>query len=134
MPPKKKSVAKKSSKSHSRRRLSIIVFNRNSIPPHRSLQTMKRKSSLILSSISLSFPHSSPLPPSFLQAFKTRALKIQKALPTFTINAVKPTRGNFVITVNGKEVVALKGLKRPFPALKALDIEDVIEKVKAAMD
>ncbi|GMH97796.1 hypothetical protein TrVE_jg9547 [Triparma verrucosa] len=73
--------------SHSRRRLSIIVFNRNSIPPHRSLQTMKR---------------------------------LQNPRPK---NPKSPPH------LHHKRC-----LKRPFPALKALDIEDVIEKVKAAMD
>ena len=47
----------------------------------------------------------------------------------------KPGRGNFVVRVTGKEepIVELIGLKRPFPPLKALDMDDVCEKVLAAL-
>ena len=41
------------------------------------------------------------------------------------INPEKPGRGNFIIRVGDKEVVKLEGLKRPFPPLKALDMEKV---------
>lgn len=47
-----------------------------------------------------------------------------------TVNPEKPGRGNFVVTVDGEMVVELLGMKRPFPALKALDMEEVIESVR----
>eukprot|EP00934_Nitzschia_sp_Nitz4_P000876 Nitzschia sp. Nitz4//scaffold231_size31564//3254//3591//NITZ4_007937-RA/size31564-snap-gene-0.52-mRNA-1//1//CDS//3329543284//876//frame0 len=52
------------------------------------------------------------------------------------INKVKPGRGNFVVRVNGhpEPIVELLGLKRPFPALKALDMDQVGAKVLAALD
>jgi len=37
------------------------------------------------------------------------------------------------VTIKGKETLALKGLTRPFPKLKALDMEEVIESIKEAM-
>lgn len=50
------------------------------------------------------------------------------------VNPEKPAKGNFVVTVNGKVVLELRGLKRPFPALKALDMEQVVEQVIAALE
>lgn len=59
------------------------------------------------------------------------------------LNKEKPGKGNFVITVvktDGKDggeeepVVNLLGMKRPFPALKALDMEEVISKVLAKIE
>jgi hypothetical protein len=49
------------------------------------------------------------------------------------INKEKPGRGNFVVRVNDKVIVELLGLKRPFPPLKALDMEDVNAKVLNAI-
>lgn len=51
------------------------------------------------------------------------------------INEEKPGRGNFVVRVDGREkpVVKLLGMKRPFPALKALDMDEIAEKVKKAL-
>ena len=50
------------------------------------------------------------------------------------INGEKPGKGNFVVRVEGgATVVELVALKRPFPALKALDIDKVVEDVKAAL-
>jgi len=71
-------------------------------------------------------------------AFKSRAAKIQKAVgkdAIVEINKEKPGRGNFIITISGVDdaIVDLKGLKRPFPALKALNMDDVISKVLAAV-
>ena len=52
------------------------------------------------------------------------------------INEEKPGKGNFVVRVSGKEepIVELLGLKRPFPALKALNMDEICEKVLAALD
>ena len=51
------------------------------------------------------------------------------------LNVDQPGRGNFVVRVSGvdKPIVELLGLKRPFPPLKALDMEDVSNKVLAAL-
>jgi hypothetical protein len=69
----------------------------------------------------------------------TRAKKIVQACQTqnitATINTVKPGRGNFVVRVQNEPIVELLALKRPFPTLKALDMEQVsqqvIDRVKA---
>ena len=52
---------------------------------------------------------------------------------TVTVNKEKPRKGAFVVTVGGKTVLELLDMKRPFPALKALDMEDVAKDVLAAM-
>ena len=43
------------------------------------------------------------------------------------INKEKPGRGNFVVRVSGKDepVLELLEMKRPFSALKALDMDDI---------
>jgi len=69
----------------------------------------------------------------------SRATKIQKAVGTkasVVINAEKPGRGNFVVRVSGVDepVVELLGMKRPFPDLKALVMEDVCENVLKALE
>lgn len=53
-----------------------------------------------------------------------------------SINAEKPGKGNFVVRVSGQDapLVELLGLKRPFPPLKALDMEEVCEKVLQAIE
>jgi hypothetical protein len=38
-----------------------------------------------------------------------------------------------VITIGSKKVVNLTGLKRPFPKLKALDMDEVIEDCKSKL-
>ena len=65
--------------------------------------------------------------------FKTRAGKIQKYLvengsdARVEINKEKPGKGNFVVRVEGRDepILELLGMKRPFAALKALDMDDV---------
>lgn len=49
------------------------------------------------------------------------------------VNEEKPGKGNFVVTVQGHEkpIIELLGMKRPFPALKKLDMEEVVENIKA---
>ncbi|KAL3927175.1 MAG: hypothetical protein SGBAC_013186 [Bacillariaceae sp.] len=51
------------------------------------------------------------------------------------INKEKPGRGNFVVRVSGVEapIVELLGLKRPFPPLKALDMDEICAKVVEAI-
>lgn len=65
-------------------------------------------------------------------AFKTRAAKIQKAVgdkAVVEINKEKPGRGNFVVKVDGKTIVELLAMKRPFPPLKKLDMDEICGKV-----
>lgn len=50
------------------------------------------------------------------------------------INKEKPGKGNFVVKVDGKTVVELLSMKRPFPPLKALDMDDVCSKVMSALE
>ena len=54
---------------------------------------------------------------------------------TVEINKEKPGKGNFIIRVSGVDepIIELKGMKRPFPALKALDMDEIIEKVLGAI-
>lgn len=50
------------------------------------------------------------------------------------INEEKPRRGSFVISLEGKDkpILELLGLVRPFPTLKALDMDEVVEDVLTA--
>ena len=43
------------------------------------------------------------------------------------INKEKPGKGNFVVRLEGKDepILELLGMKRPFAALKALDMDDI---------
>jgi len=51
------------------------------------------------------------------------------------INKEKPGKGNFVVRINGGEpIIELKALKRPFPALKALDMDEVSQQVLSALE
>ena len=49
---------------------------------------------------------------------------------------VQPGKGNFVVRVVGRDepIVELLAMKRPFPALKALDMDEVSNRVIAALD
>lgn len=51
------------------------------------------------------------------------------------VNKEKPGTGNFVVRVSGveKPIVELLGMKRPFPALKALDMDVIGEQVLNAI-
>ena len=49
------------------------------------------------------------------------------------VNAEKPGKGNFVVSVNGKEVIALRALPRPFKALRETDLQLLAEKVVKQM-
>ena len=71
-------------------------------------------------------------------AFKVRANKIADGVGStakVVINQEKPGKGNFVIRITGveKPIVELKAMKRPFPALKALDMDDVVKQVLDAL-
>lgn len=51
------------------------------------------------------------------------------------INEEKPGKGNFIVKIVGREkaVVELLGLKRPFPPLKALDMDQVVQDISKAI-
>jgi hypothetical protein len=51
------------------------------------------------------------------------------------INKEKPGKGNFVVRVSGMEepVIELLAMKRPFPPLKALDMDEVCQQVVDAV-
>jgi alanyl-tRNA synthetase len=70
-------------------------------------------------------------------AFKSRAGLITKAVgdkAVVTVNAEKPGKGNFVVRVGGKKVVELLAMNRPFPPLKALNMEEVCANVLKALE
>lgn len=52
------------------------------------------------------------------------------------INKEKPGRGNFVVTIPGVDepIVSLIGMKRPFPDLKALDMDEIAAKILKALE
>jgi hypothetical protein len=84
----------------------------------------------------LTVPSPLPLIPPLPQQFRTRAAKVEqglKGIAKVVIHAEKPNKGAFVITIGSKKVVNLTGLKRPFPKLKALDMDDVIEDCKSKL-
>lgn len=63
-----------------------------------------------------------------------RAKKIADAVGSrakVVINQERPGKGNFVIRITGveKPLLELKAMKRPFPALKALDMDEVVKQV-----
>ena len=52
---------------------------------------------------------------------------------TVEVNKEKPRKGAFVVSVGDTKVVELLDMKRPFPALKALDMDDVAADVEKAL-
>jgi hypothetical protein len=60
-------------------------------------------------------------------------LKGLKPAAKVEINSEKPRKGTFEITVGGKKICSLVGMDRPFPALKALDMDATAKKVAAAL-
>ena len=56
-----------------------------------------------------------------------------KGKATVVINAEKPRKGAFVVTVGDAVVLELLDMKRPFPALKALDMDEVAKDTIAAL-
>ena len=71
----------------------------------------------------------------YRNAFKTRAVKIEKSLKDagyiVSMNKEKPRKGCFVITQVGKETpfVELLALPRPFTKLKNLDVDKLISEI-----
>ena len=49
------------------------------------------------------------------------------------MNLGKPRKGAFVVKTAKKTVVELLAMPRPFPKLKALDMDDLAAKVTAAL-
>ncbi|CAN8314953.1 unnamed protein product [Cochlearia groenlandica] len=69
-------------------------------------------------------------------SFKTRANQVKEGLENavpgvvITLNADKPRRGCFEIREEGGETfISLLDMKRPFTAMKELDMEDVIKNI-----
>jgi len=52
------------------------------------------------------------------------------------INKQKPRKGNFVVTIEGihEPIVSLLGMIRPFPALKALDMDEIYKNILIALE
>ena len=76
------------------------------------------------------------------QAFKTRATIVETAVKaakgSVVVNEEKaegrnPDRGTFRIVAKGKTIVDLPGMARPFPAMKALDMEAIAKQTVAAL-
>ena len=44
-----------------------------------------------------------------------------------------PDRGSFVVAVDGKHLLELRAMLRPFAAIKGLDMDEVARKVVAAL-
>ena len=77
-------------------------------------------------------------------AFKSRATQVAaavaKAKPAFLVvideqpaEGRNPDRGTFKIVVRGKTILDLPKMARPFPAMKALNMDDVCAQVIAAI-
>lgn len=73
--------------------------------------------------------------------FKKRANLVKEALDAnadhsfmVKVNETKPRKGAFVVSMEGTEapIVELLGLVRPFPKLRALDMDKVVEDVFTA--
>ena len=56
-----------------------------------------------------------------------------KGLATVVVNAEKPNKGDFIVTVKGKKVVELLAMPRPFGKLKALDMDAVVADIKSKL-
>ena len=86
------------------------------------------------------FAHCSTPRAQVCNAFKTRAsavaaaVKAAKPGASVVVDEQKaegrnPDRGSFRIAVHGKVIVDLKGMPRPFVAMKALDLDAVARSV-----
>ena len=80
-------------------------------------------------------PPERPILPLSLSSSSAKYLSANRSDADVVINAEKPGRGNFVIRVPGKDepVIELLGMKRPFAALKDLDLDEVGAQVHAAL-
>jgi hypothetical protein len=70
----------------------------------------------------------------FGRSAKKLSEELEKANIRTRVNPEKPGKGNFVVTVSVKnskstEVVGLRGMPRPFKALRELDIGAVAESI-----
>jgi hypothetical protein len=56
---------------------------------------------------------------------------VKDRLPNTTVlvNATKPRTGYFEVRVGSNTILSLPSMKRPFPALKALDLEAETDKI-----
>ena len=75
-------------------------------------------------------------------AFNTRADAVAAAvvksgrtvaIDTQPAEGRKPDRGSFAIVADGKTIVELRSMPRPFVAMKALDMDAVTQQVLAAL-
>jgi hypothetical protein len=70
-------------------------------------------------------------------AFKTRATRLEKALAPVKVainpQEDRPRKGVFCVTVGGTVVFETGPEPRPFPKLKAIDIDEVVALVKKAL-
>ncbi len=53
----------------------------------------------------------------------------KKPKAVVVVNVEKPGKGNFVVSVKGKEVIGLRAMPRPFKALRECNIESLSEDV-----
>ena len=78
------------------------------------------------------------------QAFAKRHTELEKAIkklnPDVAVNidvqkkiSSNPDKGSFIVEVNGKKIVNLVAIPRPFTTMKALDLEKVAKDVVAAL-
>ena len=63
--------------------------------------------------------------------FRTRAAKVVKVLEAAgmkaSVNAEKPRKGSFVVTIGGKKVIELLNMPRPFTKLRETDVEEIVQ-------
>jgi hypothetical protein len=60
-------------------------------------------------------------------------LKEKRPNTTISVNPEKPRKGWFRVSVNGKDVVCLKDMPRPFKLLRELSLDSVVADVLAAL-
>lgn len=71
--------------------------------------------------------------------FRTRAAKLQKLVAAevpsvkFDVNAEKPRKGFFEVRVQGKPVLSLGPMPRPFKPLRETDMDELAAEVVAAL-
>ena len=71
----------------------------------------------------------------FARSTKKLTEEIKRAVPEakIEVNAEKPGKGNFIVSVDGESVLSLKALPRPFKALRECDLVAVADKVVAKL-
>lgn len=67
--------------------------------------------------------------------FKRSTAKLEELLKgtgiKITVNAEKPRKGTWEVTIGGKKMASLVAMPRPFKKLRELDMEDLAKKIKA---